>query len=354
MNNTLVAKQNKASFREYISSPNVQKMITTTLGDPTRCLNFTSSIISAFVTNPALEKCDFGSVVSAALIGETLKLSPSPMMGHYYLVPFENKKQGKTIATFQIGYKGYIQLAMRSGQYKKISVLEVREGEFIGRNPENGDYLFKFIEDEEVRETRNVIGYMGSFELINGYRQTIYWSKEKMLKHADRYSQAFSINATSGKFPKVSYADYLAGKVPESDMWLYSSFWYKDFDGMAFKTILRQLISKWGIMSVDMEQAFTKDMTYTDQNGNQEYFDSPSSDNELGYVEQKQIAQKEVNVAPAVEAPKEEKATAPTNLFGEVEDALQYQGVATSTNKQKHAEDLFAQYDAFLNNQGDK
>ena len=80
-----------------------------------------------------------------------------------------------------------------------------------------------------------------------------------MIRHADRYSPAFSAKATGGKYPKVSFEDYEAGRYDKNDEWLYSSFWYKDFDGMACKTMLRQLISKWGIMSADMQQAFTAD-----------------------------------------------------------------------------------------------
>ena len=80
-----------------------------------------------------------------------------------------------------------------------------------------------------------------------------------MLRHADRYSPAFSLNGTSGKYHKVSYADYEAGNYPKEDEWKYSSFWYKDFQAMAFKTMIRQLISKWGVMSVDMQKAYDTD-----------------------------------------------------------------------------------------------
>jgi recombination protein RecT len=101
------------------------------------------------------------------------------------------------------------------------------------------------------------------FELVNGFKKCMYWSKAKMEAHADKYSQAFSKDAVSTtKFKKVSFADFEAGKYPKEDEWKYSSFWYKDFDGMAFKTMLRQLISKWGIMSIEMQNAFANDNTY--------------------------------------------------------------------------------------------
>lgn len=95
-----------------------------------------------------------------------------------------------------------------------------------------------------------------------------------MLSHADKYSQAFSLNATNGKYPKVSYEDYEAGNYNKKDEWLYSSYWYKDFDGMAYKTMLRQLISKWGIMSIDMQQAMEQDMTTINTDGTYEYVDN--------------------------------------------------------------------------------
>lgn len=178
-------------------------------------------------------------------------------------------------AQFQLGYKGYIQLAIRSGQYKDIGVFEIREGEYLGRDKVTGKYKFEFIEDDDKRESLPVVGYMAYFEYLNGFTKTLYWSKEKMLKHADTYSQAFSKDATTGKYPKVSFADFEAGKVQEKDMWKYSSFWYKDFDGMALKTMLRQLISKWGIMSIEMQEAYAKDMATIEEDGKYTYVENP-------------------------------------------------------------------------------
>lgn len=113
-----------------------------------------------------------------------------------------------------------------------------------------GDPRFQFLEDDDEWERLPVIGYMSSFEYLNGFRKVLYWSKEKMMNHADRYSAAFS---------RKAYENLIAGNVPQGDMWKYSSFWYKDFDSMAKKTMLRQLISKWGIMSTDMQSAYESD-----------------------------------------------------------------------------------------------
>ena len=125
------------------------------------------------------------------------------------------------------------------------------------------------------------------FELVNGFRKAIYWSKSQMLCHADKYSQAFSKEAKKVKTfdfktkkevwkEKVPFADFEAGKYPKEDEWLYSSFWYKNFDGMAYKTMLRQLISKWGVMSIDLETAYRNDMAVIDESGNPQYVDNPT------------------------------------------------------------------------------
>lgn len=128
------------------------------------------------------------------------------------------------------------------------------------------------------------------FEYQNGFKKAMYWTKKKMLAHADKYSQAFNINATSGKYPKVSFEDFENGKVAEKDMWKYSSFWYKDFDGMAYKTMLRQLISKWGIMSIEMQEAYSKDMAEIKENGDYEYVDNTQDTEMVENQNMEQIA----------------------------------------------------------------
>ena len=239
---------------------------------------FITSVISAVNTNPALQECTNQSILSGALLGESLKLSPSPQLGQYYLVPFNDKEKGK-VAQFQLGYKGYIQLAIRSGQYKKLNVLAIKEGELIRFDPLNEEIEVKLIDDEETREQAETIGYYAMFEYTNGFRKAMYWSKKKMLAHADKYSAAFmkdggTIKTKNGSKKKVSYEDFVAGNYPDSDAWMYSSFWYKDFDGMAYKTMLRQLISKWGIMSIDMVSAMDADMAVINEDGTKDYVDN--------------------------------------------------------------------------------
>lgn len=273
VNNTLQKQPAKVPFGAFMTTEGAKANINKIVGGKNGP-RFTSAIVSAVNANPALQECTNTSILSAALLGETLKLSPSPQLGHYYMVPFNDKEKGKT-AQFILGYKGYIQLALRSGQYKKLNVLAIKEGELIRYDPLNEEIEVQLISDEVVREKARTIGYYAFFEYLNGFRKTLYWSKDRMLAHADKYSAAFSRDGGNfgrgGKYHRVSFADYEAGNYDKNDEWMYSSFWYKDFDGMAYKTMLRQLISKWGIMSIDMVTAFESDYTIEAPDGTRAY-----------------------------------------------------------------------------------
>lgn len=248
---------------------------------------FISAIVSAYNTNPTLQECTNQSILSAALLGESLQLSPSPQLGHYYMVPFNNTKTGVKEAQFQMGYKGYIQLAIRSGQYKRLNVVAIKEGELEYFDPLNEDIKVNLmVDDWDKREEAETIGYYAMFELVNGFRKTMYWSKAQMLAHADKYAPAFykdagKVKTKYGEKQRVSYADYEAGNYDPRDSWMYSSFWYKNFDGMAYKTMLRQLISKWGVMSIDLQKAFEGDMATLDAEGHPTYVENDNDE----YVE---------------------------------------------------------------------
>lgn len=263
MNKPQVQAQ-RPKFSAMISTPGYQKMINNTLQDPKRAQRFIASITSAVATNPALQECDPPTILSGALLGESLGLSPSPQLGQYYLVPFQNNRKGCKDAQFVLGYKGYVQLALRSGYYKHLNVIAVKAGELVRFDPLTEEVEINLNPDELARENSASIGYLATFEYLNGFRKTIYWSRDKMLAHADKYSPSFSkdgqtIKKGGNTYKKVSFADFEAGNYPKQDEWLYSSFWYKNFDAMAFKTMLRQLISKWGIMSIDLQTAFEQD-----------------------------------------------------------------------------------------------
>jgi len=275
--NSLANRPQKGSLTAYLNGDAVKNQINSVIGGKNGS-RFIASVVSAVQATPALQECTNPSILSAALLGESLNLSPSPQLGQYYMVPYNNKKKNCKEAQFQLGYKGYIQLAIRSGQYKKLNVLAIKEGELVRFDPLNEDIEVNLIEDEDDREQAPTVGYYAMFEYTNGFRKAMYWSKKRMLAHADKYSQAFSKDATGGKYPKVSYEDYVAGKYPPQDDWLYSSFWYKDFDGMAYKTMLRQLISKWGIMSIDMISAMESDMGVIREDGTVDYVDNATDE----------------------------------------------------------------------------
>lgn len=248
MENQLVQGK-KPTFTMTINTEGYKKLINKTLGSPERARRFISAITSAVVTNPQLSECDAKSIISAGFLGEALNLSPSPQLGQYYLVPFNDNKNNRKVAQFQLGYKGYIQLAIRSGQYRKLNVLAIKEGELISFNPLDEEIEVQLIDDEEEREKAPTIGYYAMFEYVNGFKKGIYWSKSKMEAHAKQYSKGYA-----------AHKGY--------------TFWEKDFDAMALKTMLRQLISKWGIMSIEMQEAYTKDMAAINEDGSCDYIDN--------------------------------------------------------------------------------
>lgn len=283
VNNSLQkAGNSNPKFSVAIRQEKWQGLINNTLGDKERAGRFVASITSAVAVSPGLQKCEPGSVLSAALLGEVLNLSPSPQLGHFFLVPYNQKEKrdrdgnllspAMTVAQFQLGYKGMIQLAIRSGYYRKIVVLPIKEGELLSWNPMEEDISVHLIEDEDERESKPTIGYYAMFEYVGGtFRKVMYWSKNKMERHADHYSQAFSL---------ATYRKIQNGEIQERDMWKYSSHWYKDFDGMGCKTMLRQLISKWGIMSIELQKAFNADEATIKADLTPEYPDTPENDQE--------------------------------------------------------------------------
>lgn len=244
--------QQKLGITAYLTGDAVKNQINSVVGgkDGQR---FISAIVSAVNTNPALQECTNQSILSGALLGESLKLSPSPQLGHYYLVPFNDKNVGK-VAQFQLGYKGYIQLAIRSGQYRKLNVIAIKKGELEYFDPLNEDIrVHLMVDDWDAREEAETIGYYAFFELDNGYRKAMYWSKKQMEAHALKYSPGYK--AQKGY-----------------------TFWEKNFDAMAYKTMLRQLISKWGVMSIDLQTAIEGDMAIISEDGTPHYVENDEDD----------------------------------------------------------------------------
>lgn len=269
--------QKKSTFSVFMASDAVKQKINQMMSSKEGG-KFITSLISLVANNPAIAKCDHSTILASALLGESLKLSASPQLGQFYIVPFNDTKNNRTVAQFQLGYKGYIQLAIRSGYYKKLNVLAIKEGELKQYNPLDETLEVNLIEDDEIREQTPTIGYYAMFEYQNGFTKTLYWSKAKMQAHAQKYSQ--------------SYRKDLKNKTS----W---SYWAKDFDGMAFKTMLRQLISKWGLMSIDFQTAITNDMAVITEQGQPQFVDNQEDIIEATPIEQPEVT----NPAPPQDDP---------------------------------------------------
>lgn len=293
-NSLVKSKANqRLGITAYLTQDAVKNQINSVIGgkDGQR---FISAIVSAVNTNSELQECTNQSILSGALLGESLKLSPSPQLGYYYLVPFNDKEKGK-VAQFQLGYKGYIQLAIRSGQYKKLNVLAIKKGELEYFDPLNEDIKINLMIDNwDEREQAETIGYYAFFELTNGFRKAIYWSKKQMESHALKYSPGYKKDKEKG--------------------WNYT-FWSKDFDGMAYKTMLRQLISKWGIMSIDLQTAMDADMAVINEDGTKDYVDI-----EENVIDMEHTSTEEVSDNQQEQSTKTETTQQPTGaasaLFG--------------------------------------
>lgn len=302
VNNSLTQSKgtSRLGLTAYLTQDAVNAQIAKVVGGK-NATRFISSVISAVQTNPQLQECTNQSILSAALQGEALNLPPSPQLGYFWMVPYNNKKKGCKEAQFQLSAKGYKQLAMRTGQYLDIDVLYIHEGEYLGRDKFTGKQKFEFIEDDDVRESTPIIGYLAYFEMLNGFKKQLYWTKSKMEKHADKYSQAFSLED----------AKKLAeGKIPQSDLWKYSSYWYTSFDEMAEKTMIRQLLSKWGMLSTEMAQAYDADMAVINEDGSKEYVD-----NQPNVIDSEEINQEVQNAQQ--ESPEQSNAgSVAGELFG--------------------------------------
>lgn len=220
-----------SSVKGLMNSASVQKRMNEVMGKNANA--FTSSVINLVNSSQQLQDVDAMSVVSSAMVAAALNLPVDPNLGYMYIVPFreKNKETGQWMkrAQPQMGYRGYIQLALRTGQYKAINASVVHEGEISNWDP--------FSETYEVgeRTSDKVIGYVGHFELLNGFQKTTFWTVEEMDAHRKQYSK-------SGNYNGQRYG-----------------VWKSNFDAMAIKTVIRNLLSKWGILSIQMQEAVAKD-----------------------------------------------------------------------------------------------
>jgi recombination protein RecT len=271
--------------RASLANEAMQKQLSAMITDVKKRNMMASSMVAMVQQTPTLQECEVSSLFNASLAGAAIDLPYG--FGYWYAIPFNNKKVGHKQAQFQMGYKGLIQLALRSGQYSKIVVAEIKEGEVLDINDLTETYRFKQLSFEK-RKNAKTIGYYAMFILSNGFLKETYWEYDRVLEHADTYSQAFK---------RTDYIKLQNNQIPQKDLWKYSSFWYKNFDEMAKKTVLKSLLSKWGILSVEMQSAVQQDQAVYNSDGSSDYSDNPKNDFTADYkvIEQKDVPSSEVN-----------------------------------------------------------
>lgn len=225
------ANPNQMGLKALLGSQTVQKKFQDVLGEKSQ--GFTSSVLSLVNNDSYLAQSDPMSIMTSAMIAATLDLPLDKNLGYAYIIPFKDYKDGnKQKGQFILGYKGYIQLAQRSGQYESLNAIPVYEGELKSWNRLTEKIEF----DPDGRTSDVVIGYVGYFRLLNGFEKTTYWTKQEVEAHRIRNNKSRNKTELSG-------------------------VWKSDYDAMAVKTVLRNLLSKWGILSIDMQTAVKSDET---------------------------------------------------------------------------------------------
>jgi recombination protein RecT len=231
-----VAKKTQVSIQTYLRSGAVQERLQETLKD--RAQQFTISLISAVNSNVLLQECVPQSIVMAAMKAAAMDLPIDPNLGQAFIIPYRNNKLGVYEAQFQIGAKGFKQLAIRSGRYKLINETDVRQGEYQGENRLSGEMVFEWVDDDKEREKLPVEGYVAYLKLTTGYEKSLYMTVNQLKAHAKKYSQTY----------RKGYGQ-----------------WVDDFDSMSRKTVTKLLISRHGAMSTQMQQAILADQAAVEE-----------------------------------------------------------------------------------------
>jgi recombination protein RecT len=253
--------EKQLSIAQYVANEAVNANIQQVLKEKTG--QFLASVTSLVNSNEGLKTCDQGSILRACLIAASLDLPINQNLGFAYIIPY-NKSEKETqtdekgkeiviwkkssVAQFQMGYKGFIQLAQRSGQFKTINVTEVREGEIESNNLLTGEITFKW--HEEGRSSKKIIGYVAYFKLLNGFSKILYMTTEELKAHGVKFSKTYKFGP-----------------------------WSDDFDSMAKKTCIKLLLSKYAPMTVDMQTAQLSDQAIIKDEG-YEYADNKPLDHE--------------------------------------------------------------------------
>lgn len=231
MSNEVQVKTKITSVAQLIHNETFLKRANDVLGSGTQ--QFMSSVLSLANSNPELQKCDPVKLYNVCLMSAAIKLPFNQNLGQAYVIAYKGEPQ------LQIGWKGFVQLAQRSGQFKTINCTDVREGEIKNNDRLTGEIEFEWIEDEAERSKASIIGYVAFFELLNGFRKMLYMTKAELDAHAKRYSQTY----------KKGYG-----------------VWKDNFDAMAQKTVIKLILNKYAPLSVDMQKAIELDQS--DDEGN--------------------------------------------------------------------------------------
>jgi recombination protein RecT len=282
---TLFARQDvRAKFEEMLGS---------------RAPQFITSVLQIANSNAMLQNADPMSIYNAAATAATLNLPINQNLGFAYILPYNQKQSDgsyKSVAQFQLGYKGFIQLAQRSGQFQTIAASPIFEGQLVEQNPLTG-----FVFDFSKKESEKVIGYAAYFRLINGFEKTLYMKIEEVDKHAKKYSQTF----------KKGYG-----------------LWKDEFDSMAQKTVIKLLLSKFAPLSVEMEKAVIMDQSVIK---NTETMEVEYVDNKPGQLESPKLSDEEI---------KEQRVLELINTSTSIKDL---QSVVKGQKLSEKANDLFNQ-----------
>jgi recombination protein RecT len=263
-------------FNQTLANPKTQEYLQQVLGE--KKSSFVNNLTALVANDKKLQACKPMSVMYAAIKATALDLPLDPNLGFAYVIPYKNSNEGCTDAQFQIGYKGFIQLAMRSGQYRTINVRDVRDGEIVGEDFVSGNLRFKKLSSN--REKAAIVGYVAFFQLVNGFEKMMFWTVDEVKQHAMTYSKTFGSTIKTIR---------------------EASKWTTDFDSMAKKTALKLLLSKYGILSVEMKNAITNDQLVVNEQGEEMYEDNPVVDAEV----------EELPVEQAIEEQKEQMRQQP-------------------------------------------
>lgn len=257
------------TFNRAITNPSTQKYLQEVLGE--RKGSFVNNLTALVANNTNLQECEPYTVMFAAMKATALNLPLDNSLGMAYVIPYNDNKRGVTVAQFQLGYKAYKQLALRTGLFKIINATDVREGEIASRNRLTGEINFNFNEDEKERLELPIVGFVSYFRLNNGFERTFYMSREEVEKHALRYSQTYK---SANKYVKEN------------------SKWSTDFDAMALKTVTKLNLSKNAPLSVELSDAIKADQSVMIKSENDyEYIDNEET-NVVDNEKAKQVAEK--------------------------------------------------------------